>query len=256
MYYECIMIKIENYLRNVTVLLFCVCAFLACTEDKFDDEGNTSTVIPPTVDKPMANFSFSGSNKYPPCVVTFNNLSQNASSYYWDFGDGTSSTRVNPTHEYKEGGKYSVSLKAVENGESDLITKTVNVKNKPNAMYVTKVILKNFPQYDGNTNWDLMSAPDIFFEIKNASGSVLVRSGIYNECTYSDLPVTYTNNLPVKLTNLGSRYQIDFYDYDDVGNDWMAGYYFTPNDYDYNKNIIHFYSTSSDLEFDMYIQWE
>lgn len=35
-------------------------------------------------------------------------------SYYWDFGDGTTSSEVNPTHTYSEVGNYTVSL-TVEN---------------------------------------------------------------------------------------------------------------------------------------------
>ncbi|MCB0852294.1 MAG: PKD domain-containing protein, partial [Bacteroidetes bacterium] len=41
--------------------------------------------------------------------VNFANLSQNADTYKWYFGDGDSSTQVNPAHTYS-GGLYSVSL--------------------------------------------------------------------------------------------------------------------------------------------------
>ncbi len=42
--------------------------------------------------------------------VQFDNQSINASNYYWDFGDGTSSNNENPFHVYAEGGKYEVML--------------------------------------------------------------------------------------------------------------------------------------------------
>jgi PKD repeat protein len=45
-------------------------------------------------------------------VVGFNNTSQNASTYFWDFGDGTTSTEVSPTHEYLENGEFTVTLTA------------------------------------------------------------------------------------------------------------------------------------------------
>lgn len=47
-------------------------------------------------------------------VLNFSNVSQNGKSYYWDFGDGTSSNESNPSHEYKEEGNYLVMLR-VEN---------------------------------------------------------------------------------------------------------------------------------------------
>jgi PKD repeat protein len=47
-----------------------------------------------------------------PLSVEFNNLSANASSYIWDFGDGSTSTEENPTHTYNNPGVYDVKLVA------------------------------------------------------------------------------------------------------------------------------------------------
>jgi Zn-dependent metalloprotease len=40
--------------------------------------------------------------------VDFTSTSQNAVSYYWDFGDSQTSTQQNPTHIYTSGGTYNV----------------------------------------------------------------------------------------------------------------------------------------------------
>ncbi len=45
-----------------------------------------------------------------PDPVIFDNNSANGNSFYWDFGDGTSSTLVNPTHMYPGPGTYLVNL--------------------------------------------------------------------------------------------------------------------------------------------------
>ncbi len=47
-----------------------------------------------------------------PASVTFVNQSQNAGSYSWDFGDGTTSTEPNPSHIYNNLGVYTVTLTA------------------------------------------------------------------------------------------------------------------------------------------------
>jgi len=61
---------------------------------------------------PQADFSASplfGSNNLN---VQFTNLSTGASTYLWDFGDGSFSTCANPTHTYLNNGLYSVILSA------------------------------------------------------------------------------------------------------------------------------------------------
>ena len=47
-----------------------------------------------------------------PATVQFTNLSTNALSYLWDFGDGTNSTQANPQHMYTNLGTFTVTLTA------------------------------------------------------------------------------------------------------------------------------------------------
>lgn len=47
-----------------------------------------------------------------PFTAQFSNLSSNANSYKWYFGDGTTGMDVNPTHIYTAGGTYNVALVA------------------------------------------------------------------------------------------------------------------------------------------------
>ncbi|KAA9325017.1 M4 family metallopeptidase [Adhaeribacter soli] len=62
--------------------------------------------------------AFTAENDYycsVPASVTFSNLSFNANTYIWDFGDGQTSTQANPTHVYNSPGIYPVKLIAVAN---------------------------------------------------------------------------------------------------------------------------------------------
>ncbi|WP_259069341.1 gliding motility-associated C-terminal domain-containing protein [Mucilaginibacter sp. X4EP1] len=49
---------------------------------------------------------------YAPVTVSFINDTFDADAYLWDFGDGTTSTVINPTHTYARKGSYSVKLTA------------------------------------------------------------------------------------------------------------------------------------------------
>ena len=45
-----------------------------------------------------------------PATVNFTNQSNNGTSFYWDFGDGNTSTLINPTHTYTSLGTFDVKL--------------------------------------------------------------------------------------------------------------------------------------------------
>lgn len=55
-----------------------------------------------------------------PLTVAFTNKSTgDYTSYLWDFGDGTTSTEVSPTHVYQAPGTYTVTLRGTGPGGSD-----------------------------------------------------------------------------------------------------------------------------------------
>ena len=63
----------------------------------------------------------------PPVSLDFQNLSTGPSpiSYQWDFGDGNTSTQINPSYSYSTAGNYTVTLIASAGGCSDTIRKLI-----------------------------------------------------------------------------------------------------------------------------------
>ncbi len=57
--------------------------------------------------------------------VNFTNLSTNADSYFWDFGDGNTSTDTNPIHQYISAGTYQVSLTTTKGNCSETVIKNI-----------------------------------------------------------------------------------------------------------------------------------
>ena len=85
--------------------------------------------------QPSASFTVSKTNVVTGEAITFTNTSKDASSYKWNFGDGTSSDVASPTHAYENAGTYTVTLTAYSKNEkkSDKATATITV-NKANEI--------------------------------------------------------------------------------------------------------------------------
>ncbi|PCH96343.1 MAG: hypothetical protein COB85_03660 [Bacteroidetes bacterium] len=70
---------------------------------------------------PIANFSYNIFSRCSPRHIKFINNSANATSWLWDFGDGTTSTAEEPSHTYYDTGSYTVVLTVFSaNGCSDV----------------------------------------------------------------------------------------------------------------------------------------
>ena len=73
------------------------------------------------IEAPVAGANVNPSELVAPnAIAFFTNTSTNATSYSWDFGDGSTSTDSNPWNEYTSSGSYTVQLIASSEGcESD-----------------------------------------------------------------------------------------------------------------------------------------
>ncbi len=92
--------------------------------------------------RPFADFLVSARVVYvPDQEAIFKNLSENASSFFWDFGDGTTSIEEEPRHAYVEEGFYDITLIATNDfGCVDTLFRSAEVEaisggevNTPNA---------------------------------------------------------------------------------------------------------------------------
>jgi PKD repeat protein len=81
------------------------------------------------INSPVANFHVD-TTVCRKVTLYFQDLSLNAVSWFWNFGDGNTSTNQNPTHAYLIGGTYTVTL-VVSNhcGCKDSATKVIHVSN-------------------------------------------------------------------------------------------------------------------------------
>ena len=77
-----------------------------------------------------------------PFTVQFTDKSPVASAWFWDFGDGITSTDQNPNHTYTNPGFYDVSLTiTLAGGCSNVITKSQYIKNKSRSSHLFQMLL-------------------------------------------------------------------------------------------------------------------
>jgi len=102
-----------------------------------DDDGASDTIqkqITASNVPPLADFSWSPLNPTTADTIQFTDLSSDADgsivSWSWEFGDGSTSTLQNPTHQYADDGTYNVTLTVTDDdGATDTITKQIVVSN-------------------------------------------------------------------------------------------------------------------------------
>jgi beta propeller repeat protein len=111
-----------------------------------------------------ANFSSNVTSGYAPLSVQFNDSSDNATGWYWYFGDRATSTEQNPQHTYSTMGNYTVNLTASNSKGTD---------SKFAIITVSEQTVPILPKADFNSNLVSGFAPlDVQFTdaSQNATG--------------------------------------------------------------------------------------
>ncbi len=148
-----------------------------------------TAAIPINVYQPVA--SFTASDTYP-CIgdnVTFTNTSTGGATYFWDFGDGNTSTATTPTHIYSLTGTYTVTLIATDaHGCSNTAVYSGYIHiTKPNASFVMSdsvsicpPLLVNFTNTSSGAasySWDF---GDGSTSVAPSPADLYITPGVYN----------------------------------------------------------------------------
>ncbi len=85
--------------------------------------------------------------------VYFFNTSRNATSYSWDFGDGTTSNEVEPSHWFAISGSYTVTLTAYNEYGHDSYSMDIDV-------YVPTLLAVEVAEWNDDLDAPIMYVPD------------------------------------------------------------------------------------------------
>lgn len=130
-----------------------------------------------------------------PYNAEFTNTSLAGQSFQWDFGDGGTSTDINPTHLYATAGTYTITLIANDPGTCNLIDttrQTITVANLPTANFSfapatpvenTPTSFTNQSSPDAiNFNWDFGDGNTLQTTSRLAVSHQFNATGTYNVC--------------------------------------------------------------------------
>ena len=91
---------------------------------------------------PIASYSYDDTND--PTIVFTDNSFNSPTSWFWDFGDGSTSTMQNPSYEYAFAGDYNVCLAATNQYGTDSVCGIVSVANElPVALFSNEILAGN-----------------------------------------------------------------------------------------------------------------
>jgi len=216
---------------------------------------NYINVIP----SPTANFTASDSGIFcPPKAIQFTNLSAanspGAATYFWDFGDGVTSTLQSPSHIYNSQGNYTVTLNITNSANcSKIYSKTSFIQmyarpvtgftsvNNNSCSYPVSVAFNNtttgatsyqwnFGDGNGSTqtnpthNYTVPGSYTVSLISTNASGCkdtliapVFVNIGVLNP-SFTKSNTTICTNNPISFTNTSTPGTgISFWNFGDGG---------------------------------------
>lgn len=133
---------------------------------------------------PIANFTIANNNCEAPCTVTFTNTSANASTYAWDFADGSSATTKDASRNYPNPGTYNVKLTAANVvGTSNTKAQDVTIKAKSATPVLTLDFNNNTDVKDWTRQYNTNGNTGEFLSVAN--GYLVMRTtGVQNDVIY------------------------------------------------------------------------
>jgi len=140
---------------------------------------STDAMMVDVVEEPQAQFSYN--NQY--YTVAFSDMSADADSYLWVFGDGDSSTIANPTHIYPGPNRYRVQMFVMNDCGMDVYEDVINIGALPGFAENLEVGEFNVFPNPNTGNFTITmnaSAEDYNIEVMNLEGKVVFNTNLEN----------------------------------------------------------------------------
>jgi PKD repeat protein len=129
-----------NYTYNIGNVVDTLTIQMIAVNDCGSDTQKLDIRIAPNLIRPQININSSELFGCAPHIINFVNSTSGATSYTWDFGDGsapliTNSNQVVITHTYTDSGTYNVKIDLTNGCSDTTIFRTITVYLKPQAAF-------------------------------------------------------------------------------------------------------------------------
>jgi PKD repeat protein len=107
--------------------------------------------------------------------IEFNNLSINATSYLWNFGDGTTSTDFEPTHEYTLDGEVGMYMVAINDCGTDTVFIDLTSVSVTESEELSELVIYPNPATDWiNIEFSSHSTGAVGIRLLDMNGRILI----------------------------------------------------------------------------------
>lgn len=192
--------------------------------DLIDSSFITITVIDDSV---FAGFNYVVTGDCDSNIVSFTSTSVNANTFFWDFGDGNTSTLENPQHSYLAPGTFEVMFiarndSACNVADTLLQTVAVIVGFKNNILLTQDTICEGGFVGFANSHYNVNNDAQFFWNFGNGNTSTLNNpeinyntAGVYTvtlitvDSTYCNITDTVTSTIYVIENNIVANFAVD-----------------------------------------------
>jgi PKD repeat protein len=156
---------------------------------------------------PVANFTANITSGLAPLSVQFNDSSQNAIAWSWNFGDGQTSAAKNPRHMYYSPGTYTVSLNASNAVGYNISTKSNLITVNPIPPVTNGLVAYYNGSLSGNSLVDLSGNNNTGYATSVTQGTRQSTGAKYINLNGVNSKIDISNNAQ---TNISSPISIEF----------------------------------------------
>ncbi|HNM08111.1 MAG TPA: GEVED domain-containing protein [Chitinophagales bacterium] len=147
---------------------------------------NSDTITMSIIPLPIADYSAVATD----LTVVFTSLAGDVDTWFWDFGDGSTSIEENPWHIYPFAGDYTVTFVVTNGCGADLISEVFSITTGINALSQNALSIYPNPASTTIHVSGLPNGQEQHFRIMNMTGSVVLEGKSMHDIDISALPAS------------------------------------------------------------------